>query len=353
MFQRAQKAQLRAKVALSAVTGGGKTFTALAFAHELALAEGGKVAVLDSEHGRASLYANHFAFDVVTPDQFPQPFLHSPENYIAVIESAVQQDYAVLVIDSLSHEWIGRGGILEIVDQAKRRVRNDMQAWADATPRHQRLLDTIVHADIHIVATMRAKTDWVMEVNGQGKQVPRRAGMAPQQREGVEFEFDLILDLTTDGDAIVTKTRCPALRGVTDQLPKDGSVGYLGIIRTYRDWLNEGAVEGVQPAPMAPADLEPMAEESMQGEAPGAGVAKGAPVSYLPVMCAARVAGERCPEVVEPDVSYEVDGYKVRGRVLVARSRQKLGRAFCPAHYVAVRNLRFVQEEKEREAQTV
>jgi hypothetical protein len=227
-FQKATKTQARLRMALIGPSGSGKTWTALEVAS--ALAPGGKVAVIDTERGSASLYSDRFPFDVCELDTF------SPQSYVNAIRDAAAAGYEVLVIDSLSHAWSGKGGALEMVDTAAARSKssNTYFAWRDVTPQHNMLVDAILQAPMHVIVTMRAKTEYIVEtVNG--KQVPKKIGMAPIQRDGVEYEFSIVGDLTLDHDLIITKTRCSALDGVVVRNPG------ADLAATLRAWLTDGA----------------------------------------------------------------------------------------------------------------
>src|SRR5262249_29638566 len=150
------------------------------------IADGKPVALIDTEHGSASKYADQFPFDVLELTHF------DPRRYINAIHEAEQDGYAVLIIDSLSHAWNGTGGALELVETvAKRNQRNNtFNAWAEVTPLQNKLIDTILGSPLHIIATLRTKTEYVIEqVNG--KSVPRKVGMAPIQRADVDYEFDI------------------------------------------------------------------------------------------------------------------------------------------------------------------
>src|SRR5665811_318110 len=114
-FQKATKQRVKARFAIDGPSGSGKTFTALVAA--TALAENGKIAVIDTEHGSASLYSDAFSFDVLELDNY------HPNNYIKAIEMAEKQGYDVIVIDSLSHAWEGEGGALDLADEAAKRQK--------------------------------------------------------------------------------------------------------------------------------------------------------------------------------------------------------------------------------------
>lgn len=224
LFQRATRKQTKARIGLVGPAGSGKTFTALRFA--MTLAKGGKVAVIDTEHGSASKYAGdtdsdgqRFEFDVVDLGTLPGQF--SVENYIRCMREAAKAGYSVLVIDSLSHAWSGPGGILEFVDQQAAKNRgNSFAGWRDATPLHNSLINELLSSPCHLIVTMRAKTEWVMETDSRGKTVPRKVGLQPVQRDGLEYEFDIVGDIEVDTHKLmVTKSRCSAVAGAVIRKP--------------------------------------------------------------------------------------------------------------------------------------
>jgi hypothetical protein len=197
MFKKAERKQARLRLALSGPSGSGKTYSALLLATGL----GGKIAVIDTEHESASLYADVADFDVMG---LSAPY--SPERYIEAIRDAEASGYSVLIIDSYSHEWIGAGGCLEINDSiAKQKYKgNTWSAWNETTPRHRKLVDKILTSPLHIICTMRSKTE---TVQGEGKKIIK-LGMKSEQRDGSDFEFTVVLDLVHDGNvAIATKDR--------------------------------------------------------------------------------------------------------------------------------------------------
>jgi KaiC/GvpD/RAD55 family RecA-like ATPase len=206
MFKKAVKSEAKLRLAIAGPSGAGKTYTALALATELA--QGGPVAVVDTEHGSAAKYADLFEFDTL---EMEPPF--HPRRFVEAINGAAAAGYKVVVLDSLTHAWNGTGGMLDIVEEIAKRMKspNSFAAWKDATPVQNQLIDGILHAPLHIIATMRSKQEYVMQDNGRGQQVVRKVGMAPQQRDGFEYEFDVFLDMDNSNNAIVSKTRCPAL----------------------------------------------------------------------------------------------------------------------------------------------
>ena len=240
-FKKATKSQARLRLALVGPAGSGKTYTALKLAKGL----GKRIAVIDTEHGSASKYADVVDFDVLELESF------SPRTYVEAIQAAVAEGYDVIIIDSLSHAWMGKDGALEQVDRAaKRGGGNSFGAWRDVTPQHNALVEAIVGCKAHVIATMRAKTEYAQEKDERGKTVVRKVGLAPVQRDGLEFEFDVVGDLTAENDLVITKTRCPRLSGVVQKHPGDETSSIL------RAWLADGVPAAEVAPPSAPRPTE-------------------------------------------------------------------------------------------------
>jgi hypothetical protein len=199
-FQPATRDSVPVKMALIGPSGSGKTYTALRLARGMA-GDGGKIALIDTEHGSASLYADEFDFDT---NVLPPPY--KPSIFAAGIAAAADSGYSVLVIDGISPAWNGPGGVMEIVDQ-NAKGGNNWSGWAKGTPEHQKLIQGILAAPIHLVCTMRSKTEWVL---GE-KNKPEKIGLAPVQREGMDYEFSVVGELDLEHRMHVTKSR---LRGV-------------------------------------------------------------------------------------------------------------------------------------------
>ena len=227
MFAPAVKTEAKLRLAFTGPAGGGKTYSALSVG--TSLVPGGKVALLDTEHGSASKYADIFQFDTVAMEQ---PF--HPDRYIEVINAAAKAGYDVLIIDSMSHAWTGTGGLLDVVNEiARARYQgNTFAAWKDGTPIQNRLVEAILSAPLHIIATMRSKTEYSLAKDEKGKSKPEKIGTAPIQRDGFEYEYDVIIDLGIDNMGVVNKTRCPALTGKVIDKPGEK------LAATLRDWLH-------------------------------------------------------------------------------------------------------------------
>lgn len=167
---------------------------------------GGKIALIDTEHGSASKYADEFQFDTL------QLQTYNPQTYIDAIQAAEDAGYETIIIDSLSHAWSGKGGALELVDQYSAASKgNSYVAWGKVTPLWNELLSSILRVNAHVIGTMRSKMDYVIEQDRNGKSSPRKVGMAPIFREGGEYEFDVVGELTLDHTMVISKTRCREL----------------------------------------------------------------------------------------------------------------------------------------------
>lgn len=206
-IKKATKRQAKLRMSLVGPSGAGKTFTALSVAKNL----GTRVLVVDTENASASKYSDIFEFDVIELDSF------APANFIKAIEMAAANGYDVLVIDSLSHAWMGRDGVLEMHDraQARQKTQNSYTAWKDVTPEHNRLIEAIVGARVHLIATMRSKTEHVISKDEKsGRTTVEKVGLAAVQRDGMEYEFDVVGELRHEENTLViTKTRCSQLAG--------------------------------------------------------------------------------------------------------------------------------------------
>ncbi len=258
MFKQAVKHESKLRLAIAGPSGSGKTYTALAIASAL----GGPVAVVDTEHGSASKYADLFGFDVL---EMEAPF--HPDRFIQAIREAAAAGYKTIILDSLSHAWNGQGGLLELVEDAQKRMKtaNSFAAWKDVTPIQNRFVEGIVAAPIHVIATMRSKQEYIQDRDERtGKTTVRKVGMAPVQRDGFEYEFDVFLDMDVSNNAIVSKTRCPALTGKVFNRPGADIAGIL------IDWLHGAPAQAKAPAPafVSPPPQSPQSQQSQQQPPP-------------------------------------------------------------------------------------
>jgi hypothetical protein len=226
MFRKAERRQAKLRLALCGPSGSGKTYSALLIAQ--GLAPTGKIGLIDTERGSGELYADLTAYDVAPLEP---PF--TPSRYIELIQDAEKARYDVLIIDSLSHAWTGEGGVLEMHDRAAAAMRNSFTAWREVTPRHNALVDAIIGASLHVIVTMRTKTAYDM-VDDNGKKKPVKIGLSPVQRDGMEYEFTTVMDLSVDSHmAMATKDRTQLFDG-------QHFIPVVGTGETLREWLTTG-----------------------------------------------------------------------------------------------------------------
>lgn len=226
-FTRAVRKKSKLRIAIDGPSGSGKSYSALLIAKGI----GGTIAAIDTEQESLPLYSHLVSFDSVS---LRPPY--SPQNYIAHIKAAEEAGYNVLIIDSLSHAWAGSGGVLDMHSQEELRQKSGFRAWREITPKHNELVDAILGSKMHIIATMRSKQDYLID-ESNGKKEVRKVGMAPIQREGMEYEFTLVLDLDhRTHKAVPSKTRIDLF---------DGKV-FVPSEQTGREliaWMESGADE--------------------------------------------------------------------------------------------------------------
>jgi hypothetical protein len=200
MFKKAFKKKSTLRLLIEGASGSGKTYSALTLATGL----GGKIAVIDTEKGSASLYAGEFDFD--SADLLPP---YTPESYIRAIKTAESAGYNVIIIDSITHEWSGEGGCLDIVNA----LGGQFSEWKKVTPRHNKFIEAILQCKCHVIATARTKSDYVVELNEKGKNSPKKVGLKTEQRDGLEYEFTTVLRLNQNNCFEATKDRTKLFQG--------------------------------------------------------------------------------------------------------------------------------------------
>ncbi len=200
-LRKAERRKAKLRIGMSGPSGSGKTFSALLLAKGITGGSLDKVAIIDTENGSADMYSHLGEFNVI---RLEAPY--TPERYIEAIDACVQAGMEVVIIDSVSHEWDGKGGLLEsneLLGQSKFKG-NNWAAWSVTTPRHQRFIESITTAKVHIITTARSKTDTIQTEDKKIKKV----GLKEIQREGFEYELTLNFNIDRDGHyATVSKDR--------------------------------------------------------------------------------------------------------------------------------------------------
>lgn len=233
VIRKAQRQQAKLRIGITGPSGSGKTMSALLLAKGL----GGVVGIADTERRSADKYADHkllggFPFDVI---EINAPYEIS--KYMKAIKEFEANGEQVIILDSISHAWAGEGGLLDKQGklEASGKFRNSFATWREITPEHNQFVDAMLHASAHLITTMRSKTEYVVETNDKGKQVPRKIGMAPIQREGLEYEMDIVFDLSPETNiATVSKDRTGLFHKQYFVISEDTG-------KQLAAWLNSGA----------------------------------------------------------------------------------------------------------------
>lgn len=189
-FRQVERKQAKLRMALTGVSNSGKTMGAM----KIAKGMGGRMFFINTEKEGPDVYDDLFQENLFEVWDIDAPY--TPEKYIEAICACESAGAEVIIIDSLSHGWSGTGGILDIQSAATEasKSKNSYMAWRDVTPRHNRLIDTILQSSAHVIVTMRSKTQHEV-VDIGGKKAPVKIGLAPIQRDGLEYEFTLMLEI--------------------------------------------------------------------------------------------------------------------------------------------------------------
>lgn len=223
MFKKAVKEQIKIRLALSGPSGSGKTFSALSIAQYL----GKNIALIDTEHESSLRYADRFDFDMCNLDDA------HPAKYIEAINAAERAGYEVIIIDSMTHAWFKE---LEMAG-------GNFNNWAKVRPLERKLIDTIISSKSHIIATMRSKTEYAQEQQGNGKTKVTKLGTKSIQSDGIEYEFDIAGELSLEHILTVSKSRCPALTDKTFLNPG------ADLAEALLSWANAGEIAQPKPEP--------------------------------------------------------------------------------------------------------
>jgi hypothetical protein len=259
----AQRKKAKLKLGMSAPSGGGKTLGALLIAYGLMKEKypklsdvelWGKIAIIDTENGSGELYVGKELDDLnLRIGEYNAVTLTAPfeaDKYSQAIEMCANANMEVVVIDSTTHLWAGVGGLLEQQGNIAKRTGNSYTAWRDVTPQHNRFVEKMLQSDVHIIATMRSKTEYVQEKDSNtGKTVVRKVGLNPIQKDGMEFEFTSFLEIDAEHTAFGSKDRT----GIVDQkyfkiTPQTG--------REFMRWLESGTGEAKQVLATSSSELE-------------------------------------------------------------------------------------------------
>lgn len=238
-LRKASRKKAKIRLGLSSVSGGGKTVSALLIAYGMT-GDWGKIAVIDTESESADLYANHklpTGFVIGEFEVCPLSAPHSPERYIEAIKTCESSGIEVIIVDSITHEWDGRGGCLEIVDQLTQASshKNSYIAWGKVTPRHQAFIEALLTSKCHIITTVRRKQDYEMSKGSDGKIKVEKAGLKEITREGFEYELTVNLELDHGHHATASKDRTGLFSGKPEFVPS------VATGQMIAEWCESGA----------------------------------------------------------------------------------------------------------------
>lgn len=268
VFKKAQREQVRIKVSIAGPAGSGKTMSSLLMAYGLTKAEfpnlsdaeiWEKICLIDTENGSGSLYVGKQVGPTTigaynTIDLTP-PF--EPSVFVDAIHMAEDHGMNVIIIDSLSHAWVGVGGALDQQGKIAERSGNSWTAWRSVTPQHNKLVDAMLQSPAHIIANMRAKMEYQQTVGDNGKKQVKAIGMGVVMREGIEYEFTVSFMLDYDHVANSTKDRTGVFDGKYFTI--DANTG-----KQMYQWLSSGAAPAPKPEVPGPAPAPSAPDEQLQ-----------------------------------------------------------------------------------------
>lgn len=223
-LRKATRKQAKIRLGLSAVSGGGKTYSGILIAKGLC-SDLSKVAIIDTENNSADLYSDLGDYNVL-----PLSAPYSPERYTEAIKACENAGMEVIIIDSITHEWDGEGGCLEIQEK----LGGKYQDWAKVTPRHRKFIDSILQSPCHVITTVRRKQDYEMTKDGSGKLKVEKAGLKEVTREGFEYELTVNLELDQRHNATALKDRTGLFMDQPSFVPSE-ETGKL-----IREWCETG-----------------------------------------------------------------------------------------------------------------
>lgn len=224
-LQQAQRHQVKLRLGLSGASGFGKSYSALLLAYGITN-DWSKIAIIDTENNSASLYSHLGNYNVLTLNQ---PY--SPERYIEAINTCERASMEVIIIDSITHEWSGKGGCLQIHED----LGGTFQMWAKVTPRHQAFIDAILGSKSHIITTVRRKMDYSLDITSNGKTKVIKHGTKEVTREGFEYELTVNFEFINDKHLVsASKDRTGLFMG-KPEFVINSSTG-----KRLLEWCNQG-----------------------------------------------------------------------------------------------------------------
>lgn len=199
-IEKAIRKSLPAQICLYGESSSGKTLTALKLAHGL-INKGERVCVIDTENHRASHYDVDFDFDVINLEA---PF--SPKKFIEAINVIQNKNYKAIIIDSISHEWDGIGGVIYEAENSEDKNKG-LLAWSKPKKAHKKLMDCILSSKAHIICCAKAKDKLKQVKDSKGKSDIIPKGFLPIQE--ATFMYDMLLNIKMVKNGEFKIMKCP------------------------------------------------------------------------------------------------------------------------------------------------
>lgn len=249
---KAQRKSIKVKLALTGPTGSGKTLSGLLLAKGL----GEKIGCIDTENGSASLYSDRLDFDVCN---ISAPF--TTEKYIEALQYFVKEKYDVVLIDSITHAWSGQGGLLDQKQQLDQRGGSGFNNWARITSKHEAFKAALMQSPIHVIASMRSKMEYAQVQGDNGKTQIKKLGLAPEQRDGIEYDFSVVFDIAMNHEAEASKDRTGIFGDSIFKINEE--VGHK-----IKDWLSTAKSEPQQVVGQTTPQQQPQENKNVQNQTP-------------------------------------------------------------------------------------
>lgn len=242
-IRKASRKRAKLRLGISAPSGAGKTMGALLLAFGIT-GDWDKIGMIDTEEGSGELYVGvqkhgieigEFQYIRISKD-------FSPVHYVDAVKAFESSGVEVIIIDSLTHAWAGTEGLLDKHGKVAAKSGNSYTAWRDVTPQHDALVNSMLQSKCHIIATMRSKVEYALQDGDNGKKKVVKMGMAPIQREGMEYEFTAFFEVDSNSIASPSKDRTDLFStlNAAGQLEKRSFVITPKVGEELLGWLNKG-----------------------------------------------------------------------------------------------------------------
>lgn len=231
-IERAVREKTYTLTSIAGPSGSGKTYSALLYARGL-VGPNGKIGFIDTENKRSRFYADVAGgFDVIDLDP---PFTSG--RYIEAIKAFEKAGYTAIVVDSISHEWEGSGGVLEQAEAIEERTkRAGLHCWQKPKAGHKKLMNELLQTRAHLIFCCRVKEKVVQAKGRDGKTEIINEGFVVVQEKSFIYEMTVSMMLE-EGTHVPTLQKCPG--DLLSAFPQ-GSRITTQIGNAVSQWSNEG-----------------------------------------------------------------------------------------------------------------